>query len=71
LAHEGKHGLHHEQRRHDVEIQDGAETLGVDLGTTDLVRRLDAEKIQQVCAIDFLRRSERRRAWIAPVERRG
>jgi S1-C subfamily serine protease len=40
------------------------------LGTTDLVRRLDAEKIRQVCAVDFLRRSERRRTWIAPVERR-
>jgi S1-C subfamily serine protease len=39
------------------------------LGASDLVRQLDAEKLGKVCAIDFLRRSEKRRVWIAPVER--
>jgi S1-C subfamily serine protease len=46
---------------------DGARIAGV----SDLVRQLDAEKLQRVCAVDFLRRSEKRRVWIAPVERRG
>jgi S1-C subfamily serine protease len=41
------------------------------LGASDLVRHLDAEKLQRVCSIDFLRRSEKRRVWIAPVERRA
>jgi len=40
------------------------------LGAGDLVRQLDAEKIGRVCAVDFLRRSDKRRVWIAPVERR-
>ena len=40
------------------------------LGAGDLVRQLDAEKIRRVCAVDFLRRSDKRRVWIAPVERR-
>jgi hypothetical protein len=41
------------------------------LGASDLVRHLDAEKLQRVCSIDFLRRSEKRRVWIAPVERQA
>jgi S1-C subfamily serine protease len=41
------------------------------LGAGDLVRQLDAEKTQRVCSVDFLRRSEKRRVWIAAVERRG
>jgi S1-C subfamily serine protease len=41
------------------------------LGAGDLVRQLDAEKIRRVCAVDFLRRSDKRRVWIAPVERRS
>jgi S1-C subfamily serine protease len=40
------------------------------LGAGDLVRQLDSEKIRRVCAVDFLRRSDKRRVWIAPVERR-
>jgi S1-C subfamily serine protease len=39
-------------------------------GVGDLVRRLDAEKIGRVCSVDFLRRTDKRRVWIAPVERR-
>jgi S1-C subfamily serine protease len=41
------------------------------LGAGDLVRHLDAEKINRVCSVDFLRRSEKRRVWIAPTERHG
>ena len=41
------------------------------LGAGDLVRLLDADKISRVVAVDFLRRSDKRRLWIAPVERRG
>lgn len=37
---------------------------------SDLVRALDAEKIGAVVALDTLRRSERRRVWIGPVERK-
>jgi S1-C subfamily serine protease len=40
------------------------------LGASDLVRHLDAEKLQRVCSVDFLRRSDKRRVWIAPAERR-
>ena len=38
-------------------------------GVTDLVRLLDADKINRAVSIDFLRRSERQRLWIGPVER--
>lgn len=36
---------------------------------SDLVRALDGDKIGAVVALDTLRRSERRRVWIGPVER--
>ncbi|MBV8443546.1 MAG: serine protease, partial [Hyphomicrobiales bacterium] len=35
----------------------------------DLLRALDAEKINRTVAVDVLRRSERLRVWIGPVER--
>ena len=35
----------------------------------DLLRALDAEKINRTVSVDFLRRSERLRVWIGPVER--
>jgi S1-C subfamily serine protease len=38
-------------------------------GVADLVRLLDADKINRAVSIDFLRRSERQRLWIGPVER--
>jgi len=38
-------------------------------GVADLVRLLDADKINRAVSIDFLRRSERKRLWIGPVER--
>jgi S1-C subfamily serine protease len=38
-------------------------------GVDDLVRLLDAEKINRTIAVDFLRRSERQRVWIGPIER--
>jgi S1-C subfamily serine protease len=38
-------------------------------GVSDLVRMLDAEKINRAVSIDFLRRSERHRQWIGAVER--
>ena len=38
-------------------------------GVADLVRLLDADKINRAVSIDFLRRSEQLRLWIGPVER--
>ena len=38
-------------------------------GVEDLVRLLDADKINRTVAVDFLRRSEQKRVWIAPTER--
>ena len=35
----------------------------------DLLRALDAEKINRTVSVDFLRRSDRLRVWIGPVER--
>ncbi|MDE3174737.1 MAG: trypsin-like peptidase domain-containing protein [Pseudomonadota bacterium] len=37
----------------------------------DLLRALDAEKINRAVSIDFLRRSQRLRLWIGPTERRA
>ena len=37
----------------------------------DLVRALDAEKINRAVSIEFLRRSQRQRLWIGPTERRA
>ena len=36
----------------------------------DLMRGLDAEKINRAVSVDFLRRSQRQRLWVGPVERR-
>ena len=38
-------------------------------GVSDLVRLLDAEKINRAVSVDYLRRSERGRLWVGPVER--
>jgi S1-C subfamily serine protease len=38
-------------------------------GIGDLLRALDAEKINRTVSVDFLRRSEQLRVWIGPVER--
>ena len=38
-------------------------------GVGDLLRALDAEKINRTVSVDFLRRSERLRVWIGPEER--
>jgi S1-C subfamily serine protease len=38
-------------------------------GVADLLRALDAEKINRTVSVDFLRRSEQLRLWIGPVER--
>ena len=35
----------------------------------ELLRALDADKINRTVAVDFLRRSERLRVWIGPIER--
>jgi S1-C subfamily serine protease len=35
----------------------------------ELLRALDAEKINRTVPVDVLRRSERLRVWIGPVER--
>ena len=47
--------------------------LGLDgkavTGVGDLLRALDAEKINRTVSVDFLRRSERLRVWIGPEER--
>ena len=37
----------------------------------DLLRALDAEKIDRTVSVDFLRRSEQLRVWIGPVERKA
>ena len=36
---------------------------------SDLLRALDADKIDRTVSVDFLRRSEQLRVWIGPVER--
>jgi S1-C subfamily serine protease len=36
---------------------------------SDLVRALDADKIDRTVSVDILRRSEQQRVWIGPVER--
>lgn len=38
-------------------------------GVADLVRLLDADKIHRAVSVDLVRRSERTRLWIGPVER--
>jgi S1-C subfamily serine protease len=38
-------------------------------GVADLLRLLDADKINRAVSIDLVRRSERSRLWIGPVER--
>jgi S1-C subfamily serine protease len=37
----------------------------------DLLKALDAEKIDRTVSVDFLRRSERQRVWIGPIERKA
>jgi S1-C subfamily serine protease len=44
---------------------DGVKVTGV----SDLVRLLDADKINRAVSVDVLRRSEMQRLWIGPVER--
>jgi S1-C subfamily serine protease len=39
-------------------------------GVTDLIRALDAEKINRAVSVDFLRRSQQQRLWVGPSERR-
>lgn len=38
-------------------------------GTEDLVRLLDADRIGKTVPVDFMRNSQSRRLWIAPIER--
>jgi len=38
-------------------------------GVSDLVRMLDADKINRAVSVEVLRRSELLRLWIGPVER--
>ncbi len=38
-------------------------------GVEDLLRLLDADKINRTVSVDILRRSERQRIWIGPTER--
>jgi S1-C subfamily serine protease len=38
-------------------------------GVEDLLRLLDADKIDRTISIDILRRSEQKRVWIGPTER--
>jgi S1-C subfamily serine protease len=40
-------------------------------GADDLVRLLDAERIDRVVAVDVLRRSDQRRFWVGRKERVG
>ena len=40
-------------------------------GVADLIRALDAEKINRAVSVDFLRRSQRMRLWVGPTERRA
>jgi S1-C subfamily serine protease len=40
-------------------------------GVADLVRSLNADKINRAVSVDFLRRSQRQRLWIGPTERRA
>ena len=44
---------------------DGRKTTSVG----ELLRALDADKINRTVSVDFLRRSEQQRVWIGPVER--
>jgi S1-C subfamily serine protease len=39
-------------------------------GVADLIRALDAEKINRAVSVDFLRRSQQQRLWVGPTERR-
>jgi S1-C subfamily serine protease len=39
-------------------------------GVADLIRALDAEKINRAVSVDFLRRSQQQRLWVGPSERR-
>ena len=39
------------------------------MSVSDLVRALDADKIDRTVSVDFLRRSDQLRVWIGPVER--
>ena len=39
-------------------------------GVADLIRALDAEKVNRAVSVDFLRRSQRQRLWIGPTERK-
>jgi hypothetical protein len=52
----------------------GSEDTGLDgvpvTGADDLVRLLDAEKINRTIPLDVLRRSDRRRFWAALRERK-
>jgi S1-C subfamily serine protease len=38
-------------------------------GAEDLLRLLDADKINRTIPIDILRRSEQMRIWVGPIER--
>jgi len=40
-------------------------------GVADLVRALDGEKINRAVSVDFLRRSQLKRLWVGPTERRA
>jgi len=51
--------------RHTIIALDGKPVTSV----SDLMRALDADKIDRTVSIDFLRRSEQLRLWIGPVER--
>lgn len=54
-------------------LTSGDVLLGIDgrpvATTSDLVRALDGDMIGRVVALDVLRRGERRKLWIGPVER--
>jgi S1-C subfamily serine protease len=38
-------------------------------GVEDLLRLLDADRIDRTISVDILRRSEQKRIWIGPTER--
>jgi S1-C subfamily serine protease len=54
-------------------LMSGDIVIGLDSRTVtsvgELVRALDADKINRTVSVDFLRRSERLRVWIGPIER--
>jgi S1-C subfamily serine protease len=54
-------------------LMSGDIVIGIDgravTGVGELVRALDADKINRTVSVDLLRRSERLRVWIGPVER--